>query len=84
MPYLDGTPSPGDKIGESVNKSSEAYAIPITEPEEMIATLLQFIYSVNGRKIEAFGVQWVDQLDGQARPIAIKVDSSMSIPLNKG
>lgn len=84
MPYLDGTPSPGDKAGESINKSSEAYTIPITEPEEMIATLLQFIHSVNGRKIEAFWAHWIAQSDGQARPVAVKVESSMSIPLDRG
>ena len=78
MPYLDGTPAPGDKTGAQIGDAPTSIQLEITEPEEMIAKLLAFIYSVNGRKIAHVGVEWYSDADGSA-PFSVNIESSMYV-----
>lgn len=86
MPYLDGSPAPGDdKLTEHDNNSPEgAFKVAIDEPERMIADLLKQIYRINGRQITSFNVTWMDWTTSESqfvdlRPQTVHIESTTSV-----
>lgn len=78
MAYLDGSPSPEDGKTRQINTINVA----VDEPEAMIAALALAIYRINGRRIDAVHLGWIDitTIDSPVpdqRPKTVQIDSTM-------